>query len=667
MRYLFLDNSSMPPAQKISSWLERSKTQESSVILARTELTAQDVYYFQDNLFQDPAGFEHLLPIRITTAGLDSLSSGESLSASSIMSFGEVSCTESHTLNIIYSPRAIKDQHGQVSLIAPWRWQREWQRYLSVQEAVYAFRERTVTVLVCSAKPAWPDVLSDGRCLGEILRYCHALAPGDVLVVYGLKTGQHLDDLPQRGLEAKQLPSGGLVLYRIGEEPPKVDQGTLTIDSQEYKPLPAGRPGAMILTFNIQNPYTHEFELHGGRRQETLNLMDYSDDARIGAYIAEVSEVQAKYIAKQTKRALSRYSRVVWAIQEASDEFILAMQRHARARSLPLRLFSQPAQRDDCILVFSAQEGVEVVASLDIGLDITRSEPQRSMSHQPPLLTLSMIRQELCIHLAACHLFVPHEDRGKSKRTTVVQDVLRQWHLPLRGEHAACVEAIVVLGDFNLKPYFWSNRYYEDEGFYLEAPHGQEPFTERLWISLHDKHKISSADELEGSSANDHLFVYTRTDEPLSANLKVEDKTKQVRREFRDERFPALEEPLQALSNALLSHTHKRIDTSQLSEWGISDHCPLAVTVVNGPHRAQATKPQRRHGGASRLASPRTHRSSSEAVASGGRSSPDALARREAGARRISRPVGRTEARRSSSGSSSRRPRRPPGSRLSLL
>lgn len=568
-----ISSSSDTPENGIASWLE-SKTVNSSVILATSWKTAGEAYDLQDSFFKNSSASIPFCPARITTAGLDELSRGESYSASAIASFKELGGHESHTLNIIHEYRARRNERGDVSLVGKWNYA---EQSLSVQEAVYAFEGRSVTVLACRAKPKWPEMLSDPACLQMILDYCHALRSEDVLVVYGLQ-GQRLECLDPLGYVALELPSGGLVLYHnMTRSPPTIEDGMVNLLCKRIEPLEHPQmPGAVIFTFNIQNPYTHEFDVLKGKKGEKLSLGQYTTDKRIRPYVDDNSKILAGHIISQTLSALSRCSHVVWAIQEASDEFVLAMQEEAQADGLPLRLYSQPATRDDCILVFSRERGIEVVATLDIGLDDTRAETENyDWSQQPPLMTLSMLREELIVHLAACHLYVPIEQKGRTRRTTVVQDVLLHWHLPPPPPGNQYDEAIVVLGDFNLKENFWWQRWYED-GTSLEEPHGTAAFKKHVWVTLGERHKLSEQDEL--TSPNDHIFVYTREGDDDRA-LEVEDVTREYRAAFKNEAAMTAG-ALSALSRAFFQRPDKRsLDETEVATWPVSDHAPLAVSI----------------------------------------------------------------------------------------
>ena len=561
------------PGRGVSPWLS-DKTEDSSVILVKFWKTAGEVYDLQDSLFKDPISGRPFGPTRITSAGLDELSRKKSASASSIISFKGLGGHESHTLNIIHEYRARRDERGELNLVGNWNYM---EQSVSVQEAVYAFEGRSVTVLACRAKPDWPEMLSDPDCLKNILDYCHALRSEVVLVVYGL-LGQRLECLYPLGYVALEVPSGGLVLYHnMARSPPTIEDGMVNLLCKRIEPLEHPQmSGTVILTFNIQNPYTHEFDVLKGKKGEKLSLGQYTTDKRIRPYVDDNSKILAGHIISQTLSALSRCSHVVWAIQEAGDEFVLAMQEKAQADGLPLRLHSQPATRDDCILVFSRERGIEVVATLDIGLDDTRAETENhDWSQQPPLMTLSMLREELIVHLAACHLYVPIEQKGRTRRTTVVQDVLLHWHLPPPPPGNQYDEAIVVLGDFNLKENFWWQRWYED-GTSLEEPHGTAAFKKHVWVTLGERHKLSEQDEL--TSPNDHIFVYTREGDDDRA-LEVADVTRQYRAAFKKEKAMTAG-ALSALSRAFFQRPDKRsLDETELETWPVSDHAPLAVSI----------------------------------------------------------------------------------------
>lgn len=569
--------SSHLPEQSVALWLQ-DETRNSAAILVKFWETADEAYHFQDSLCKDLNDGRHFCSARITTAGLDELSRRESISASSIISFKELGGHESHTLNILHEYRTRRGEEGEMRRLV-----RKWdllEQSLSVQEAVYAFEGRSITVLACRAKPGLQSMPSEPRFLYRILFYCHALRTEDVLVVYGLK-GQTLSFLQDWGYVGLELLSGGLVLYHEqARTPPTIEDDMVTLLCERVEPSEHPQaPGAVIFTFNIQSPYTHEFDVLEGEEGEKLSLGRHSENERIRAYVDQNSKLLAEHIVRQTVSALSRYSHVVWAIQEASDEFVLEMQEKAQARRLPLRLYSQPATRDDCILVFSRERGIEVVATLDIGLDDTRAKTENyEWSNQPPLMTLSMLREELIVNLAACHLYVPNEERGKTRRTTVVQDVLHHWHLPPppRKERNQYAEAIVVLGDFNLKENFWWQRWYDDKTS-LEEPHGTAAFEKRLWVTLGEEHKLSEEDEI--TSPNDHIFVYARNGHD-HRSLKVKDVTKKYRAAFTKEKA-ATDGAVAALSRAFFQRPDKRsLDETEVQTWTISDHAPLAVVIV---------------------------------------------------------------------------------------
>lgn len=590
-RLVRIASSSDTPENGIASWLV-SQTVNSSVILATFWKTAGEAYDLQDSFFKDSSASIPFWPARITTAGLDELSRGESDSASAIASFKELGGNESHTLNIIHEYRVRRNERGDMSLVGKWNYA---EQSLSVQEAVYAFEGRSVTVLACRAKPKWPKMLSDPECLKMILDYCHALRSEDVLVVYGLQGLQRRKCLKPLKYEALELPSGGLVLYHDRtRSPPTIEDGMVNLLCKRIEPLKLPQmPSAVIFTFNIQNPYTHEFDVLKGKEGEKLSLGEYTTDERIKPYVDDNSKILAGHIISQTLSALPRCSQVVWAIQEASDEFVLAMQEKAQADRLPLRLYNQLAARDDCLLVFSREQGIEVVATLDIGLDDTRAETENyDWSQQPPLMTLSMLREGLIVHLAACHLYVPIEEKGRTRRTTVVQDVLLHWHLPQPPPGNQYDEAIVVLGDFNLKENFWWQRWDED-GTSLEEPHGTAAFKKHVWVTLGEKHKLSEQDEL--TSPNDHIFVYTREGDDDRA-LKVADVTSQYRAAFKEEKAMT-DGALSALSRAFFQRPDQRsLDETEVQTWSVSDHAPLAVSISSrrGTAVSISAEPSRR-------------------------------------------------------------------------
>lgn len=549
-----------------------------STVVAMQRLKLQEVHKFQDMLFQRGETLAKL-PVRMSLAGVAATKESDGF-VSAILMLGKFRCQELHTENIAHSWRMQKDRGGDLTEVE--NVDRRWQRWLSVQESIYKFASFTVTVLNCSGTPHWPDSVDDRNALAHTLQYAHHLEKDDKLLVAGLSENQ---DTRIEGFAATHLRNGLYLVRAAGAAELRFEgrvRAGYAFDikgaSVLYRTLPPS-PGVKLYSFNVQNPYTHDIEF----ADESQNLQ-VSKATCFKPYVRAAVARVADYVIQETEKSFGTLNCVVWAIQEASDEFVFAVFDAATVHRLPLRIYSQSKERDDCLLVFGKERGVEVAATLDVGERGTgETGEEADNTSEPPLMTLSMARSGCCLHVAACHLYV------KKNRVTIVEDVFRHWRLPAP---SPC-EIVAIMGDFNLKRAFWRQNWIWKDGAWEQQaePHGEEPVTLLKHVRLNEEHKATEQDELP--SPNDHIFLYSR-DGADASGFRIVDATGEAWLSFKAATFDAENEERMNRIFSELEQCLRRTDT-HLSDivrgtWPMSDHCPLAVRLSPATHTVSQRK-----------------------------------------------------------------------------
>jgi len=542
------------------------------VVVAMQRLKLQDVHEFQDMLFQRRETLEKL-PVRMSLAGVAAAKDSDGF-ISAILMLGKLRCQELHTENIVHSWRMRKGEGGDLAEVESVN--RRWQRWLSVQESIYKFASFTVTVLNCSGTPIWPDSVDDEGALAHTLQYAHYLEKDDKLVVAGLSANQNTRI---EGFAVSNLGEGLYLVQAAGAAEltfeGRARRGYAALDIRGASiPYPKQPPsqGVKLYSFNVQSPYTHEIE-----------FSDESEGLRVDKepcfkpYVRVAVARVADYVIQETEESFGALNCVVWAVQEASEEFMFAVLDTATVRKLPLRIYSQSKERDDCLLIFGKERGVEVVATLDVGEDRTAETGAEAQdTSEPPLMTLSMARLSCCLHVAACHLYV------KKNRVTIVEDVFHHWSLP---RPFGC-EILAIMGDFNLKREFWRQNWIWKDGAWEQQakPQGEEPVTLLKHVTLNEEHKAAEHEELP--SPNDHIFLYSR--DGGGAGFRIVDATGEAWLSFKAATFNA--ENKERMKRVLfelercLRRTGTHVSDIVKDTWPMSDHCPLAVRLSPATH-----------------------------------------------------------------------------------